>query len=248
MEGEREMSYTINIAIIDDEKMQVELLKKYVQNWASKKNISVVTEPFYSAESFEFCWSVDKKYNIILLDIQMKGQSGIELAKKIRQKDDILNIIFITAITDYIGDGYDVSAINYLIKPIKEKKLYECMDKAILKIKNEVKTILLDVDGGTQRIMQNDIIYIESFAHFININAINEKYTTRKNISEIEKELDEDIFIRCHRSYIVGLRYIKKIGNKELELDNGYLIPISRRQYVNTNKAFIKYFRGGINE
>lgn len=238
------MMDAVNIAIIDDEKVQVALLEKYIHRWACENNIKTIIEAFNSAESFEFSWSMDKKYNIILLDIQMKGQNGIELAKKIRQEDEILNIIFITAIADYIADGYDVSALNYLIKPIKEDKLYECLNKAILKIPKKEKTVLVDVDGGIQRIMQNDIIYIEAFAHYIEINTVSGKYTTRKSISTIEKELDNNIFIRCHRSYIVGLKYIKRISNSELQLDNGQAIPISRSQYSNTNMAFIKYFRG----
>lgn len=242
---------TINIAIIDDEKMQVELLKKYVQNWAHEKDTKVtrvITEAFYSAESFDFSWSADKKYNILLLDIQMKGQNGIELAKKIRKEDSITNIIFITAISDYIAEGYDVSAINYLIKPVKEKKLYECLNKAILKIPNQERIILIDVEGEIYRVIQSDIIYIEAFSHSIDINTVNGKYTTRKSISEVEKELDKSIFVRCHRSYIASLKYVKRIGNNQLELDNGNVIPISRRQYTNTNMAFIKYFRGGIDE
>ena len=238
----------INIAIIDDEKVQVELLEKYVRNWASEKNIRVITEAFYSAESFDFSWSMDKKYNILLLDIQMSGQNGIELAKKIRKEDNMANIIFITAIPDYIGEGYEVEAINYLIKPIKEEKLYECLDRALQRIPKEEKTILIDVDGEIRRIIQHDILYIEAFSHSIDISTVDGKYTTRKNISAIEKELDENIFIRCHRSYIVGLRYIKRIGKNQLELDNGDLIPVSRRQYSQTNRAFIKYFRGDIDD
>lgn len=239
---------TINIAIIDDEKVQVELLQKYVESWAQEKKLRVTIEVFYSAEAFEFSWSMDKKYNIILLDVQMEGKNGIELAKKIRQKDELLNIIFITAITDYIAEGYDVSALNYLIKPVKEGKLYECLDKAVLKFVKEDKTILIEVDGGTEKIALKNIFYVEAFAHFIEINTENHKYTTKKSISKIEKELEENSFIRCHRSYIVGLRHIKRIGINELELDNGKIIPISRRQYSKTNMAFIRYFRGDINE
>lgn len=239
---------TINIAIIDDEKVQVELLQKYVESWSREKNLRVAIEVFYSAEAFEFSWSMDKKYNIILLDVQMEGKSGIELAKKIRQKDELLNIIFITAITDYIAEGYDVSALNYLIKPVKESKLYECLDKAILKFVKKEKTMLIEVEGGTERIIQKDIFYVEAFAHSVEVYTAEYKYTTRKGISSIEKELDEDSFVRCHRSYIVGLRHIKRIGINELELDNGKIIPISRRQYSKTNMAFIRYFRGDINE
>ena len=210
------MPDTINIAIVDDEKIQVELLEKYVQNWPCEENIRIITEAFYSAENFDFSWSMDKKYDILLLDIQMSGQNGIELAKKIRKEDHRINIIFITAVTDYIQEGYDVSAINYLIKPIKEQKLYECLNRSVCKISKEEKTIISNIDGEVHKVMQKDIIYMEAFAHSIDINTVNGKYTTRKSISTIEKELDENIFIRCHRSYIVGLRYIKRIGNSEL--------------------------------
>lgn len=195
---------TINIAIIDDEKIQAELLKKYVQNWAYEKEVTVLIETFFSAESFDFSYTMDKKYDILLLDIQMPGQNGIELAKQIRKEDQLVNIIFITAVTDYISEGYDVSAINYLIKPIKEKKLFECLDKALMRIPKEEKTILIDAQGEILRINQKDIIYIEAFAHSIDINTVKGRYTARKNISNIEKELEEDAFVRCHRSYIVA--------------------------------------------
>lgn len=238
------MSNILNIAICDDENIQVELLQKYVNNWANRRDINLQVERFYSAESFEFSWSMDKKYNILLLDIEMSGKNGIELAKNIRKEDKVLDIIFITAIADYIGEGYDVSALNYLIKPIKEEKLYECLDKAIQKIPKEEKTILINIEGETHRIIQSDIIYVEAFSHTVEINTVNMKYITRKNIGELEKELDNKILIRCHRSYIVGLKHIKKIGKTDIDLDNGDIIPVSRRLYSNTNMAFIKFFRG----
>lgn len=242
------MQEVIRIAVVDDEKIQVELLEKYLQNWAQKKDIKAIVESFYNAESFEFSWSMDKKYDILLLDIQMSGLNGIELAKKIRKEDNIINIIFITAVTDYIQEGYDVSAINYLIKPVREQKLYECLDRAVCKISKEEKTILINEDGEIIRITQSHIVYIEAFAHSIDVNTMEKSYATRKSISMIEKELDECIFIRCHRSYIVGLRYIKRIGTNQLELDNGKVIPISRRQYSKTNMAFIKYFKGDMDD
>ncbi|MCF6460188.1 LytR/AlgR family response regulator transcription factor [Clostridium sp. Cult3] len=236
------MPNTINIAIVDDEKMQVELLKKYVENWADKRDIKTITEAFYNGESFEFSWSVDKRYDVLLLDIEMPGINGVELAKKIRKEDNLINIIFITAIPDYIGEGYDVEAINYLIKPIDENKLYECLDRALQKTPKEEKIILIEEQGGIHRIVQDDILYIESFGHNVEINTTDDKYFIRKNIGAIEKELDENSFVRCHRSYIVNLKHINKIGKDELKLDKGETIPVSRRQYANTNKAFIRYY------
>ena len=238
------MSKTINIAICDDEKLQVELLEKYVKSWASNNNILANIETFYNAESFEFSWSMDKKHDILLLDIEMPGQNGVELAKRIRTEDDILDIIFITAISDYIAEGYDVSALNYLIKPIKETKLYECLDKAMEMIPKEEKTIIINMDGENHRIIQNHILYIESVGHFLEIHTVDKKYITRKNIGDIEKELDNTILMKCHRSYIVGLKHIRKIGKADILLDNNQIIPVSRRLYSSINLAFIKYFRG----
>lgn len=234
----------IHIAICEDDKIQVELLEKYVKNWAFKNNSLVKIEVFYSGEAFEFSWSMDKKYDVLLLDIEMKELNGVELAKKIRLEDELLNIIFVTAIPDYIGEGYNVSAINYLIKPISEEKLFECLDRVVKKIPKEEKTILVDVDGEIIRIKQKDIFYVEAFSHTVEINTEKEKFVTRKNISTIEKELDENAFVRCHRSYIVGLKHVKRIRKTEIELDDGRIIPVSRRQYANVSMAFIKYYKG----
>ena len=238
------MSEIINIAICDDEKIQVDLIEKYVRCWASNNNRLVHIETFYNAESFEFKWSMDKKYDILLLDIEMPGKNGIELAKQIRTEDDIIDIIFITAISDYIAEGYDVSALNYLIKPIKETKLYECLDKAMEKIPKEEKTIIINENGENHRIIQSDILYIESVGHFLEIHTVDKKYTIRKNIGDMERELEKNILMKCHRSYIVGLKYIRKIGKTDILLDNNQLIPVSRRLYSNINMAFIAYFRG----
>lgn len=241
------MNEMINIAICDDEKVQVELLEKYVINWAKENGIRIEVELFFNAESFEFLWSMDKKFNILLLDIEMPGKDGIQLAKRIRKEDNLLNIIFITEISDYISEGYDVEAINYLIKPIKEDKLYECLNRAIEKIPIEEKTILIDVEGETIRLIEMDILYIESFSHSVEIHTLKDTYRVRKNISTMENELNQNSFIRCHRSYIVNLKHIKRIGKTDIILDNDDLIPVSRRQYSNTNIEFIKYHGGESN-
>lgn len=238
------MAKLLNIAICDDEKVQVELLEKYVNSWAKLNNKKITIGKFYTGDAFHFDWCVDKKFEILLLDIEMPGINGVELARKIREEDEFINIIFITALTDFIGEGYDVSAINYLIKPIKEEKLHECLDRAMQKIPEEENWILIDEDEEIIRIKEKDILYIESFSHTIEINTLNEKYSIRKNIGTMEKELDQSLFIRNHRSYIVSVPHIEKIGREEIELDNGKVVPVSRRRYKDVNMKFIEYFRG----
>jgi DNA-binding LytR/AlgR family response regulator len=114
----------IKIAICDDEHRQTEYIKMLVSAWADENNIKISVDMFESAESFKAAWSEEQTFDILLLDIEMGGQNGIELAREIRRSDAKLIIIFITGFTDYMPEGYDVSALHYLVKPVKEDKLF----------------------------------------------------------------------------------------------------------------------------
>lgn len=234
----------MKIAICDDELVQTKFLSSLVRKWASENNRLLTVETFDSAHAFQFAWSEDRSYDVLLLDIQMPGQNGMELAKAIRQSDDTLAIIFITGFSDYIYESYEVSALHYLIKPVKEEKLFVCLDKACKRIKADTRTLLIECDGENLRILQDEIIYIEAFAHSMIINTIHKCYEIKKSIGELENELDATLFFRPHRSYLVGLKYILKIGKTDITLDNNVQIPVSRRLYNDANKAFINFYRG----
>lgn len=233
----------LNIAIVDDENTQALFLSKLVNHWAAENNKLVSISTYPSAGSFHFAWCEKRDFDILLLDIQMKDINGIELAKEIRKSDDKLSIIFITGLSDYIEVGYDVSALHYLIKPVKEEKLFFCLDKAGAKIYKEQPSILVNSDGETIRILQQDLIYAEAFAHSVYLQTAKAGYDVKMSISELDNKLDKTLFIRCHRSYIVGIKYIARIGKVDLTLDNEKSIPVSRRLYQTVNQAFINFFK-----
>ena len=237
----------IKIAICDDEHKQAEYNKMLVSKWADTNNIKINIEMFGSAESFKSAWSKGQEFDILLLDIQMGGQNGVELAKNLRGKDNKLIIIFITALPDFINEGYDVFALHYLMKPINEDKLYEVLDRAVKHIAKNVTALFLPVDGENKRVAVGDIIYIESFAHFSEVVTVNGALKVKMPISELEQQLAQSSgsFTRCHRSYIVGLKYVDSITKTDIILDGGASLPLSRRLYGDVNKAMIKYFKGG---
>ena len=233
----------IKIAICDDEQQQTEYVKMLVNKWADKNNIKINISMFDSAENFKAALIDGKAYDILLLDIQMGGQTGVDLAKELRLTDDKLIIVFITALPDFINDGYDVFALHYLMKPVNETKLFEVLNRAVKNITKNITAIFLPVDGKQIRIAINDIIYIESLAHFSEIATVNGVFNVKIPISELEQQLN-DSFVRCHRSFIVGLKYVDKITKTDVMLDDGSAIPMSRRLYNDVNKALIKYFTG----
>ena len=234
----------INISVCDDERAEITYLTALVRQWAAARDLAVRLSGCESAESFLFAYEDDKTTDILLLDIQMKDMDGVELARQLRKDNDAVQIIFITGYPDFIAEGYDVSALHYLMKPVKEDKLYEVLDKAVKTILKSQKAIHLDTDGGSIRLFTDEIIFIEAYGHFLEIQTTQQKHTAKIPLREIENKLTSD-FIRCHRSYIVNMRFIKKITRTEVTLDSEKAIPLSRRLYADVNIAMIKYLKGG---
>ena len=227
----------IKIAVCDDEPEQAQYIKSIVSKWDNKVTIDM----FGGAENFKAAWSENKNFDILLLDIEMGGQNGVELARDLRKTDEKLVIIFITGFSDYISEGYDVSALHYLMKPVKEDKLFEVLNKAVKNLAQTNKSLVLAVDGEAHRIPLSEIRYIEAQDHYVVIRAVSREYKTKMNLSEIEKSLDNGFF-RCQRSFIVNLKFVYKITRAFIVLDDMTEIPLSRNLYEAANQAVIKFF------
>ncbi len=233
----------LRIAVCDDEKIEIEYLTSLAEEWADSEGIKINTVGFSSAEAFLFEYDGDKNFDILLLDIQMNGMDGIELAEKIRESNSGVQIIFITGFPDYISRGYDVSALHYLIKPVEKEKLFSVLSKANSNLKKSEKFILLTVESESFRVNLNDIVYVEAFGHSSNVVCKNAEYQVKIPISDIHKMLGE-CFIFCHRSYIINLRAVSGITKTDILFDNEKTVPVSRRMYNEVNLAFIKFYRG----
>ncbi len=231
----------IHLGICDDEIMEREYLKTLVQSWGKKQGIFLSVSTFESGESFLFNYEDNKKIDIILLDIQMKEIDGVSLAKKIRETNSQVQIVFITGLSDFMAEGYEVSALHYLIKPVKEEKLFEVLDKAVERLGTAEKSIVLKVDRENMRVVLKDIRFIESADHYIYVNTIDNAYKVKMSLSQIEDMLDET-FIRCQRSFVVGLRHIKKTTKSVVVLNDDREIPISRGMYKSINEEIIRCF------
>ncbi len=231
-----------NIAIIDDEQVQREYLLTIIKLWKKSEKLNIKT--FHNAESFLFDYEDNKEYDILLLDIEMDKINGIELAQKVRKDNERVQIIFITGFVDYMSMGYDVSALHYLMKPVSKEKLHQVLDKAVNLLLKKETNIIIKVDGQNIIIKLADIIYVESFGHYLSIYTVDEKeYTVKIGINKFVEELDNS-FIVPHRSYVVNLKYVKSISKNNVVLDDNKEIPMAKNNFEDVNKAFISYYRG----
>lgn len=228
------------LAICDDEQADVVYLQSLLEKWAESTRAALKIERYSSAEAFLFQYEEDKDFDLLLLDIEMGEMSGLELARKIRQENRAVQIIFITGYMEYIAEGYDVEALHYLLKPVTAEKLFTVLDRAAERLKSKEKELCLALPGTVVRIPFHEIRYLEVQRNYVTVHGA-EAYTVKKTLNELEEELDES-FCRTGRSYIVNLLFVKRITKAQVVLKDGKEIPLSRNFYEKMNRAMIQYF------
>ena len=230
----------LKIAICDDQASPRAFLMEKVTTWAKKNRHMAELRQYADAQTFLFDYAEEKDFDILLLDIEMPGMNGIDLAKSVRCENATVQIVFITGYYEYFSDGFDVSALHYLLKPADERKLAAVLDKAAENLAYRQRSVLLSTAEGEIKIALADILYIESENVYIVLHTVHGDYRTRMALGKFSEQLDETFF-KVHRSFIVGLKYIKKITRTEVTVTNGDTVPISRGLYDEVHAALIKY-------
>ncbi len=228
----------IRFAICDDNLIDLKYVDVLVKKWASNKKYLISIDTFQSAEALLFQYSENKNYDILLLDIEMNGMDGVTLARKIRATNKSLQIVFITGYSDYIAEGYEVEALHYLVKPLKEEKLFSVLDRAVNKLLQNEKNLVLILFDEMILIPLHEIKYLDVNRNYVTIHA-SKNYTIKRPLVEIEQELDER-FYRIGRSIIVNLKYINRVTKTDVYLSDGTVLQLPRGAYEALNRAIIK--------
>ena len=225
------------IAICDDLESDRDYLKDLLNKWAINNSHLLNIDTFSSAESFLFHYEETKDYDILLLDIEMGLMDGVSMAKKIRQDNDAVQIIFITGYSDYLAEGYEVNALHYLIKPVKEEKLFSVLERAIEKVNKNDVVLNLETANGMVRVPIYQIRFAEVFGNYVTIHAYDD-VVVKMTLNELEKILDER-FYRVGRSVIVNLNEVSRVTRTEIKLLDGTSIHLPRGAYDGVNRAII---------
>lgn len=225
------------IAVCDDSEADRQYICHMAERWAASSGHRVHTDLFASAEDFLFHYAEESDYDILLLDIEMGAMDGVAMAKKLRESNDTVQIIFITGYSDYIAEGYEVAALHYLMKPVKEEKLCTVLDRAAEKLSKNEKVLNLETSGEMVRVPIYQIRYAEVTKNYVTIHAKSD-VTVKMTLGELEKQLDER-FYRAGRSCIVNLTQISRVTKTEICLSDGTALPLPRGAYEGINRAII---------
>lgn len=222
--GEKEMFY---IVICEDDILQMEMLVDYLQQVFTQLDFDYSLIQYSSGEAL--LSNYPDKVDLLFLDIQMDQLTGMDTARKIREFDSTVEIVFTTAVLDYIHEGYEVKAYRYLLKPLE----YECIlihtKSCINDLIDKKDTIVIKDRLQTAIININDILYIEVLRKEVTIYTKDNKQVFKISMKSIEDNLVKKNFFRCHKSYLINLKKINSLREKEnLVIINNREIPVSR--------------------
>ncbi len=224
--------------ICEDEEVQRDKINKYVRMLLGETHIAYEILEFESGEQLLNIYP--SRVDIIFLDIKMKKLSGMDTAKKIRTFDTEAEIIFITGLSQFMQQGYEVNARRYLTKPIKYEVFMQQVRPCIEAIINrQEKYIWVRSLHSAYRVRVDAILYAETYGRQVNIYTTHQVYPTYMQISLIEKELKEENFFRCQKSCLINLSYVEGITKDSVFIKDKE-IPVSRLKMQALKKELAK--------
>lgn len=230
----------LKVAICDDENNERQSISHMIDRALNLSNKEYKLFEFSSAEEL---MSSKCYFDMYFLDIKMDKLTGIEAAKKIRLTNEKAVIIFITGLKDYVFDAFDVKAFHYILKPVNEEKLKEILYSALMEFDKKDKFIIAKTIRQLTKILLKDIIYIEAENRKVKVHTTYDIIEYYYKLSDIERELYGDNFFRCHKSYIVNLKYVHSYDNTFITLKNFEKIYISKYKLSDFSKAFMYYLK-----
>ena len=231
----------MRIAICDDEKTYIEKLKNDINSLQTHENEFEFSE-FESGESFIEQFSKDK-YDLVILDIEMKDLNGLQTAEFLRQIDKNVILIFMTSFDKFVYQGYEVKAFRYILKNQPKSIYLKQLSDTVQEYYRNKKYIKVIDDGIEKELLTVDILYIEVYSHQIVIHTFNKEYYQKGKLSDYEKMLEECLFVRSDKSVLINVTNIDYIKKNQVFMKNGKILYVSRNHLEKITRAFLKFSR-----
>ncbi|MBO4989036.1 MAG: response regulator transcription factor [Clostridia bacterium] len=225
-------------AIVEDNERERETLKAYLERYSDLFSVSV----FSSA--VDFLTNYVPKYDLVFMDIDMPYLDGMSAAKKLRETDDKVCIIFVTNLAKFAIKGYEVSAFDFIVKPVAYSNFALKMDRVMnhFAAKTE-KEVLIRTEGNLVRVSVSNICYAEITNHKIVYHTVEKEIVSYGTLKSVEELLNDPLFVRCNKCYLVNLRFVSAIeGSFAIVGKDKLLISYPRR--ASFEKALADYLCG----
>lgn len=234
------------IAVCDDEIRECLHLVKQIQTILEDLDVPCMVKQYNNGQQL---LQDAEEFDIIFLDIIMRGMDGMKTAEILRQNFSDKILIFISSSRQYVFDAFAVEAFEYLVKPLDKQKLRRTLLRCISKITRQSDDFIIISKGRqTRKLFLDEIRYFEIHGRLIEAHGIHPTFSWYEQIGTLETALSDKDFFRCHKSYLINLKYVEVYNRQEATLDNGEKILIAKRRYESFCSAILEYMRknGGL--
>ena len=222
----------MRIAICDDERTLTETAAALAERWSRDRGVPCAVRTFSSGRQLLFETAGSYPFDLLLLDV----------ARRVRETDRNTAIAFLTSHPEHVFAGYEVSALRYLMKPVAEADLFPLLDLVRESGERERRFLVLEVDGEQRRVEEEDILCLEARGHTVVVETASGPVEVRTTLSALSKQLGPG-FAAAHRSFLVNLRHVERVGRAECLLEGGRTVPVSRGAWAALSRAFLDYYR-----
>lgn len=217
----------IHIAVVEDELPQQRMILDYAARYAAQYEKRIFTHAYSDGDELLEAYAPGK-FDILLLDIQMKHLNGMAAAERIRAVDKQVVILFITNMVQYAVQGYGVQAMDFIVKPVHYESFAKKLDQAVQKVLEQTTSLLrIRTLEGMVQLDRSEILYVELAARKLYVHMKDHTYQCNESMQGMEEKLDDGDFFRCHVAYLINLSYVRRIDRTSaLVLDHN--IPVSK--------------------
>lgn len=228
------------LAVCEDDKALREQLCSLCREILSGFLTDFEVMAFSTAGELEKEMAEGTQFQLLCLDIILPGKSGMELALEVRERDEKIEILFITVSTEYLLEGYGARPIQYLIKPVDRKQLEKALATA-LRLSDRSTEITFSLGGKTYVLPLDGIFFVESINHGSLFHLEKEERFFWIPLSRAESLLPREQFCRCHKSFVVNMKQIREADGRKILLSNGSRLDIGARYAVDFKENFVRF-------
>lgn len=217
----------IKIAIVEDENNCAETLQRFTEKYGVENNVSFSVTRYNNA--VDFLTNYKPIYDLVFMDILMPDLNGMDAAKKLRRFDNKTLLIFVTNLAQYAIKGYEVNALDFIVKPVYYQDFAFKMKKAVTFIRlNEDRELVVSQSGGIRRVSIKSIFFLEVVGHKLIYHTSDGEVVGYGSLSDMEEKLKNDNFLRCNSCYLVNPKHIVSVKKYDIVMSNGAILQISQ--------------------
>lgn len=232
----------LKIAIVEDQPSASQRLTEFLQRYANENGDAFNITIF--SDAMDFLGSFRQIYDLVFMDIELPGMDGMTAARRLREQDSKVKLVFVTNLAQYAADGYEVDALDYLIKPLYYGNFELKMRRILAHWHENDESVLVTRQSGYQRLALSEVRYVEVRGHKLSYHTENGVVSGSGSLLETETKLHPKGFLRCNQCYLVNPRHIKEVGGYTIVMVGGDTLQISRPR----KKAFMMELAGVMGE